>query len=320
MLLLLPLAPHTLHAQEPAQLSPEEAAARLQPYLLPGSALPPSYSRQALVVRTPATLAALNAGDRAPVAVLQEIEAAGVLVDFSELLGPASVSAFDKTAVYAIFDVYAFASPDAATAFVQDQTLQLDGDQVSVQPASDAPQLGDLSAGYTVASASGTNPISRGVGAHLRWQQGSVAFELFGVDPSPPAVALLWQLVTALAAVETAQPPVAFTDPAITPPATEEQRLQALLRLQTIAPTSLPADFVGGGGTPVTVASYVAQAQDPQAMLQRVDGSWQRVMEVDGSYLQTPPAGPPLPAAQQVTLWWNAAEDASPAGAQADMA
>ena len=275
----LALCAQRAHADDaPPQMSPEEAAVQLQPYILKRGNAPSGYTASSAGFASPANKAFLDTSGASPLAVVAGYEQQGFVLEMLQTLSLDGDSAIVAAPQLANFHIFVMRSDDAAQAVVATTAIPLDASWTAVQTLDGLPTLGDDSVLYDL-SAGDQEAIE------LRWRRGATAFEVFvrAGDGGPAGVVNLAQ---ALDEQESANPPIDLSNPQVTPPATQAERLQALLRMQTIeVPAStFPSGFMSLGPSIGTSVGAVGNAADPTQMLNLVDTKWQQIANLSQTY------------------------------------
>jgi hypothetical protein len=256
---------------QPALMSPEEAAVQLQPYLLTADTAPSGYDAGSPSVDGPASLAFFDTSGASPLAVVDRFEQQGFVLQSTQTLFLARTSTIIAAPESANFHIYVLRTPKQAQAVVANQTVPIDPSWPVVQPLSGLAVLGD---GGVLYDLSGDNAEA----IEYRWSRGALAFEVFArVGSGGPAGVM--NLATALDTVVANNQPFDLSSPQVAPPATQSERLRALLRMSTIA---VPAVAIPNGLTTTepsisTSVGSVALATQPTDALLHVDTKWQRV-------------------------------------------
>lgn len=261
-----------------AQFSPEQAMVELSPFRLTAADLPAGYQPLTPSYFTPAGEALLNtppSGD--PYRSLDNYSNAGYVVWTSQRLGGGS-----STVPAAAF--YAYFMKDTRRA--RDRTDgRLDGPHGSDSEfIDDVPVQGVTGDATSVWHDVLTNARGVSSGGYLvRWQHGHLAFTIstgatFGKEKLDDALALLAAIDKVIVARMVPDSAV----PAVSPPATEAERIAAALQLRTIdiAEADAPDGFLVEGHGLIHPAGSVLQSANPIAALRRQDEQFRRVIAV----------------------------------------
>ena len=272
-------APRALSQGTPAiALSPEAALVGLLPYALTTADLPPGFAADSPSAVLPLETA-LKADD--PEAALALALADGVVVGINQTILPSSLSAGT------LLDYTVQLTTDAAAAgrLVTSPIPALLGTRgLSQEPIDLGLRLGEVVvARRLTAPGAGRSSVS---GLLVSWQRDRLVFTVLALQfsfqqgappPGDDATKAILQTVDAKAA----RLPLPALANAVPPPASEQQRLAAYLRLKTLeipeeeAPTGY--EFSDDGLS--HPAEFVVGQDDPLAALRRIDGLWQRVIE-----------------------------------------
>lgn len=272
----------------PTGLSPEEAIIALAPYRVATADLPVGYSPGTPAADVPSVNAFENTAgsDRDPHADLTtELRLFGIVGMVQGVRIPQSRNVPDASA---LVEAHLFSDPGAAAAFAA----------TKLRASSDADPGATLGEGATAQRLTST---PRGSAAQLvyyeiRWKRGLVAFEVMtNAPPGQDTLIDAQQIASAFDKKAAGVPAPLLTSPTVTPPATEDQRIDAMARLAsvTIDAADAPPDF---GNTSLSIAhpaGFVIASQNPRAALQRIDQRWKRII----SFSQTfdPTRGNPPP-------------------------
>jgi hypothetical protein len=277
---LLPLPSH----------SPEAVAQALQPYLLQGIIPVPDLIAYTPWAHPPSLLAYYASSNGDPFAVLDRLEQEGLLLEVVYSVspsGPLFVSERhpDIPGPTAYFRLLVLRGADEAQAFVEGRA-RTPHPAWSVQPITERPSLGDDARWFRCDPPSGMSATQFGRdwqdhGHHVRWRRGLLAFDLRMGMPQvdlPGFVALAQQLD----AVQALKLPLRLHSQ-IPAPATERERLAALLRLDRLLNDSAldhVAKRVSLKYAPIDTpspAQVVLDAVEHARELHRLDVGWQRV-------------------------------------------
>lgn len=242
-----------LHAQ--TLLSPEEAAVQLKPYVLTDADAPTGYAVGAPAVTTPAGLAYQDTAHLGHAASLRAWEHGGLLAQVQQALSPTTAVRADYAPP--TLAITLFRTIEEADAFVNEPLHDTATQQVAPIPSA-------LGAAWSFTPIDG--PLDEANNLIL-WHRGLVAFSLAARAYEAAGLA------TAIDAVEVGQPAVVLGTPTVTPPGTEEDRLNAGLRLAAITPPVLPDGYVLAARGYQIGDAYVIGSADPVARLHEVDES-----------------------------------------------
>jgi hypothetical protein len=284
LLLLVGLAllavghPPRVSLAQPAEMSAEEAALQLRPYVLTGVAVPDGYTATQPSVFTPASMAFFDASGASPLSVLDKFEQQGYVVQIAQTLDRSRSSSIVAGPFTAKLYIYLMRRNDDAQAIVDLRARQLIPPWQSEPLTGIVTSLGDASALYHFSN-------GRNESFELRWRRGNVAFQLYSRAADGEAIGLV-NLGTAIDAAESGNPPIDLSGPRYTPPGSETDRLQALLRMSSIEvpAAAIPPALNHGGPTVLTTAGMILTSPQPEEMLQLLDQKWQRLIAVTYGY------------------------------------
>lgn len=263
---------------EGESLSPEEAILSLAPYLLTTAETPSGYTLAGYTVNTPALLAATQTPmDGDPRATLAQRLSEGFVVQAGQNLVPAPGSAAPAAGT----SVYLMADSGSAAALASGATLPpLPSPNLDVETVA----LGDFAEAHIAWHLIVRLPGQPDTGQYLvRWQRGQLVFAVTIFAPAGDEKADdLLAVLQPYAAKVAALPDLALAAPTVAPPATEAERLEALLKLSTIAipANDAPLGYRLTSRIPFSVAGQVLGSPDPHAALIQQDLEWQRLVEL----------------------------------------
>ena len=300
---LVTRSPRALQAQ-PVEMSPEEAALQLKPYILSAANVPAGYRADTAQVDTAVSVAFNDISGLSPNDALALLDNEGLVLRSSQQVLLLGNSTIDSAPPAATFTLSLMRSVDQAQAVLDDQSLQVPARGVDLRQLAVPSPLGDGNALYAVGSAS--RPL-----LDDRWRRGSLVFELSTFSTNGDPTGLL-NLAAALDTAEAGNPPIDLSGSRVTPPANDADRLQTLLRLATIQPAAdaIPSGLVSFGPQVLTSAGMVANAAQPALELQLLDQKWQRLIAL-GESLTSPSSA--------TRYWFSVSEDATPEAAAIDM-
>jgi len=298
-------------AQTPTALSPEEAVIALAPFQLAPAALPDGYRLAGTLVDTLSTLAYVAAqpdGDPAAAFALRRQQ--GFVVRTTQILVPAGFSSVPL----ANFTVNLMRDEASARAYSSGVTVPpRSADGVQVDRIEPEIAVGEVHAAWQVTLMPADQEAQ--VQFLIRWQRGRLAFSVVtGAPQGQERLAGATDLVLAVDGTEAGLPAPALGTATVAPPATEEQRLDALVALQSIAIAAdeAPIGFGFAGRSILHPARFVLTSSDPQAALDRIDNRWKRVIGIVETF-DTPQGG----GGPRLSL--NAAVDGDVAAASTDL-
>lgn len=286
--LLAPLVALSVHRTVQAQtvappFSPEQAMVELAPFRLTAADLPAGYLPQTPSYFTPSGEAVLNtspAGD--PHRLLDLYSNDGYIAWTAQRLSGGS-----STLPAATF--YAYVMKDVRRA--RDRTDgRLDGPH-----GSDSQFVDDVPVQAVTGDATGIWHIVstnvRGVtsgGYFVRWQHGRLTFTVstgapYGKEKLDDALALLAAIDRVIVARMVPDGAV----PAVSPPASESERIDAALKLRTIeiGEDDAPGGFLVAAHGLIHPAGSVLLSANPSATLRRQDEQFRRVIAVSETFL-----------------------------------
>lgn len=265
-------------------LSPEEAVIALLPYELSAQDAPPGYIAPRVLPEGTAVDTAITLAGRSlsPAVTFKFYQDAGFVVGLHQPLLPTATPTSP-----ARFSVSLLTDAPAARKYATSVPVNLppSGERLSLEPVDLGLTIGDTRA---AAHLTRTPPDQPAQGFYIvRWQRGRVVFELTtaaqpsGQERQEDAESL----ASTLDSIEAARPPLSLGSPTVMPPATEDQRLQMVLRLAPFPAGAAPdgyrlADFYFNHP-----AERVGNGADPVAELHKVDEQWRE--EVGGGQIFT---------------------------------
>jgi len=288
----------------PAALAPEEAVIALLPYLLTPTDIPAGYQLFSTGANSAASYAATAAD---PAADFAEEISSGFVVSTEQTLSPVVQ---DGSVPGVLFAIELYTDAAAARRYASGQSFPPAADATStVDPVTLPATVGEASFAYH------STYSDTGQGSYtVRWQHGRLGLRVFTYAPAgkeqlDDALAL----VSAFEAKEAALPAPALGPPTVSAPATEAQRLDAALQLQSLSidPAASPAGYTFNATTVVPAAAVVAAAGDPMRALHQVAEQWKRLMEIDQTFVSAQNS--------TVSLTTAAVLDVDAAGATADV-
>jgi len=272
-------AQHAARAQtDAAQFSPEQAMVELAPFRLAAADLPAGYQPQTPSYFTPSGEAVLNtppSGD--PYHTYDGYSNEGYVVWTSQRLGGGS-----STLPAATF--YAYFMKDVRRA--RDRTDgRLDGPHGSDSEFVDDVPVPSVTGDATSIwhdVATSVRGVTSG-GYLVRWQHGHLAFTIstgapYGKEKLDDALALLAAIDKAIVARMVPDGAV----PVVAPPASENERIAAALKLRTIdiSDDDAPNGFLVAGHGLIHPAGSVLVSRNPGATLRQQDEQFRRVIAV----------------------------------------
>lgn len=284
-----------------ADMSPDEAALQFRPYVLTKDNAPAGLATGSPFVWTPELYAYATRDEfgMSPSDALSQFEADGLVLVFGQILNGASPSTGPANAS---FNALLMRSSEQAQKFVDLQAIPEALDRSNIQATNVAPRVGEYSVLYRFNAGKQNDVFS------LRWARGQIVYAVYGpASDGPDGYAAL---AKAIDTVEVTNAPVDLSKPNLVPPATDTERLQVLLRPESIEPSTvaLPNGFRAEIPTTASTVGLVLTSSDPAATLARYDESWQRVMHRTRQYT----------LADGEILYLDLSEDASSAAARVD--
>jgi hypothetical protein len=272
-----------VHAQTAtAQVSPEEAVIALRPFILADKDVKAGYTLDVPHIDTVVTDAFF---DSDPQAMFDSETKAGFIIDIHQTLKPQDTSSGLPT--LELF-VNLFADDASARAFAAGKALPPQSSQtLKIAPVTLTEPLGESSFAYHGVDTTPDLPPANFY--TVRWSRGRIAYSAL-TDNDPGKEKLSDTLDFAVAHDKrVANLTLQFGSSTLTPPATEQQRLDALLRLKEAdaQASQEPEGYSMTSSGAVHPAGIVATAGDPADALQAVDVRWKRIASISGTFTST---------------------------------
>ncbi|MGI8553725.1 MAG: hypothetical protein ACR2PL_23490 [Dehalococcoidia bacterium] len=266
-------------------LAPEEAVIAVLPYELTAQELPDGYVlRPGLTLSTPSIIAA-TAG--AAPDLFSQLTDAGYVLRLGQALASASQP---SSAPGTSFFIILLTDTDATRAYATGASLPpLPSTTTQLRQVDLAGAIGDASAAWHgITTLPNQDPQEFYL---IRWQRGRLAYSI-----QTPALPLgqarlsdVQGLAASLDGLEATRPAPSFGPLTVTPPAGEQQRYEAALRLRSLdaGPEAAPNGYSLRLSDFRHPAGIVAISLDPTGTLHQVDEQWKRLVEARQFFANT---------------------------------